>query len=203
MTLAVPWTATFTAMLWILGFFGNDPAPVAGFGLTTLLAAWAVLAACKSWEGTGRDTLVSRRLTLFVLGGLVGLTASWFHQVLLVEMPFESYIQDHGLVNLDSTDTLQPGNGRQPSRAGYVLFFASLFGLRRWWWHTDGFRPKRFRTSSLVLTWCLGFLLAIVWGFQPNYAMAWAVAVSCVVQLSANWIPPTLRTLVTQEETDG
>jgi hypothetical protein len=90
--------------------------------------------------------------------------------------------------------------GWQPSWLGYALFFGALFGLRRWWWHADTFRPKAFRVSSLLLTIALGFLLPMVCAFPQTWAVSWAAAISCVVQLSAVWIPQRLRPAIMEGE---
>jgi hypothetical protein len=76
----------------------------------------------------------------------------------------------------------------QPTLAGFVLFFSGLFLLRRWGWHADAFRERRFRLRSVLLTTGLGWLWALIIGFPMIWAVTWAAALSSVVQLSACWI---------------
>jgi predicted membrane chloride channel (bestrophin family) len=81
----------------------------------------------------------------------------------------------------------------QPAWLGYVVFFAALFALRRWWWHADSFRPQPFQILSVLLTALLGFVLPTIWAFPQAWAVSWAAVISCVVQLSAVWVPASHR----------
>ena len=148
------------------------------FGLTALVAAWAVQVAAKIWEGTGPDSQWRRRLSLAAVGTLVGATVWWLNQVLSVEMP------------LTSSEALVVGIG---TRERYVLFFTLLFGLRKWWWHADSFRSHRLSIFSLVLTLSLGWLLAVCLGIPTDHALGWTIGVACVVQLASHWVPPENR----------
>jgi hypothetical protein len=82
---------------------------------------------------------------------------------------------------------------RQPTLAGFVVFFAGLLALRRWWRHADAFRKRRFRVSSLLLTVGLAYLIAAVWSFPPLWGIIWAATISSVVQLASVWVPPDDR----------
>jgi len=87
----------------------------------------------------------------------------------------------------------------QPTLAGFVAFFAGLFGLRRWAWHADAFRDRRFRLRSVLLTAAIGWGWAIVVGFPLLWGVTWAAARSSVVQLSACWISPEDRHQIVME----
>ncbi len=191
MTAAIPFTALLATGIWLLGMSHDDPLAAVAYGLTTLVAAWAILCSNKIWEGTGRESLHLRRLSLLCLGGGVGAVSWWFHQVLLLDLP--SIAADQGSALVSSIGSLELVHGSQPTLAGYVMFFALLFGMRRWWWHTDTFRPRRLRVASLVLTLAVSCLLALVLGFPFRIATSWAVGISVVVQLAAPWISPENR----------
>src|SRR5262249_4428637 len=77
----------------------------------------------------------------------------------------------------------------QPTLAGYVVYFAALFGIRRWWWLADSFRPKRFRISSLAFSGLVAFLLPAAFAFHQEWGVLWGLALAAVVQLSAPWVP--------------
>ena len=96
------------------------------------------------------------------------------------------------------------GSGGQPTTAAYVIFFAGLLSLRRWWRQADSFRGGRFRVSSTLLTLLVAFLLNCVFAF-PSYlwGVSWALAISSVVQLSAVWVPPSQRPRVMEDLSNG
>lgn len=178
-----------------------DAGRIGLFGLTTLLGAWAVLIPTKFWEGTGTHAS-TRRLTLLLAGAAVGGAGYWLDRVLMVDVPTEAYVSNsvfaqvgsHPLVmQVSSSENWSGLTAGRPSLLGYVVFFAGLMALRRWWRHADEFRTKRFRISSLLLTVGLAYLLSVVWAFPQVWAMIWAAAISGVVQLSAAWIPPAER----------
>jgi len=207
MTAAILFSGLLAGGGWWIGMFDEStratPLAAVAYGLTTLVASWAVLIGTKAWEGTGAESLHLRRLSLLLLGGGVGATGWWLHRVLLIDLPPLTENQNSGLV--DSIGTLELVHNSQPTLTGYVIFFALLFGMRRWWWHTDSFRPKRLRVASLLLTLTLSGLLGLVLRFPLSAAIAWGVGIAVVVQLAAPWVAPEHRDarLNQQGATDG
>jgi len=209
MTAAILFTALLTIGSWLIGLFGSTTgasppgdtsSTLAGiaYGLSTLVAAWTVLLGTKTWEGTGEGSVLLRRLSLLVLGSGVGAASWWIHRVLLVDLPPLSESQGNGLI--ESIGSLELVSGSQPSLAGYIAFFGLLLGARRWWWHTDSFRPKRLRVFSLILTLMVSALLGLILQFPVTAAIGWGLGISIVVQLSAPFVsveqrPEVLRTL--------
>jgi hypothetical protein len=70
-----------------------------------------------------------------------------------------------------------------------MMYFALLFALRRWWWHTDSFRTSRVRVASLIGTFLLSILIPIFVAFPFSWSVLIATSLSAVVQLSAAWCP--------------
>ena len=72
MAAAILFTALLAAGGELTGMFNDSgrstPLTAVAFGLTTLIAAWALLFGTKVWEGTGRESLSVRRLSLLLLG---------------------------------------------------------------------------------------------------------------------------------------
>ena len=211
MTMAVMWGALATAGVSALA--GNfpplhaerelltTPGGLGLFGLITILGAWAVLASAKLWEGTGAESR-QRRLIQAALGAAVGACAFWLHETLLVDLAyrnsFPGIVKHIGSFELLTTSPVAQSDSSfgQPSLAGYVLFFAALFGIRRWWWQADALRSKRLRLGSVAFSGLVAFLVPAAFVFQQNWGILWGVAISTVVQLSAPWMSVKDRTAV-------
>ena len=78
----------------------------------------------------------------------------------------------------------------EPAAVAYMAFFGLLFGLRRWWWQADAYRPKRLKVTSALFTALLGYVLTTIIYFPHAWGTVWAVVIACVVQLAAAWTPP-------------
>jgi hypothetical protein len=193
MTMAVLWTALVTAG--IAGFGTQVPlvyaertllltdSGLALFAVTTLLGAWALLTSSKLTEGTAVDNQ-QRRLIQTALGAAVGAAAWGVQDLLMVDLPYRNGF--NGIFkHVGNFDLLTTASPTQPALAGYILFFAALFGIRRWWWQADAFRSKRFSLGSVFFTGLVAFMIPAALVFQQNWGLLWAVAISAVVQFSA------------------
>jgi hypothetical protein len=166
-----------------------DPAALGLIGFTTLLGAWGITGVTKLLEGRKVENS-TRRLALLATGCAVGAAAWGLGEFLMVHA---SSRPDAAFVSVGSRPLLDAAY--TPTLLGYVVFFGGLFGLRRWWWHTDEFRPKRFRVSSLLLTVAVAWLLSHLWAFPHTWAVLWAALLSGVVQLASVWTPPGQRSV--------
>jgi hypothetical protein len=211
MTMAVVWSAAATAaasalvrhlpvhamVVQVL----TSPAGLGLFGLTTVLGSWAILAASKFWEGSGIDVR-QRRLVQTALGAAVGACAFWLHQTLLLDLGYQNAFS--GIIqHVGSLDLLTHSPSIEPALPAYVLYFAALFGIRRWWWLADAFRPKRFRIGSVVLTGLVAFLIPAAFVFHQDWGILWGTAIAVVVQLSAPWVPMKERAALVQAPANG
>ncbi|MBX3437436.1 MAG: serine/threonine protein kinase [Planctomycetaceae bacterium] len=169
------------------------------FGCTAVAAAWVLMGLGKWNEGRQLDAF-TRRLLQVVGGVAVGAAAFWLGELLLISPtpPVETFAgtlwsqpRDPAFVSLGTRPLILEGG--RPSLLGYVAFFGTLFGLRRWWWQSDAFRPKRFRVGSVVLSVFLAFLVSTVWTFPQVWAMTWAAVISSAIQLASIWTPPEER----------
>ena len=170
--------------------FGEDPIRVGMFTLVTIVAAWGILIVSKICEGRPLDAN-TRRLIMGGLGVMIGSFAFSVDQLLLVNLDSFS-VPDVSMFPYLGKQPLME-SGHQPTWLGYVVFFASLLAVRGWWWHVDPLRAKRFSIGTLFLTGLAGFVIPMVFAFPQNWALAWAGVLSCVVQVSASWIPPETR----------
>lgn len=174
----------------------SDFAQAVYFAVVTMLAAWGIIIPSKTWEGKPGDSLI-RRLILGSVGLGVGYIAAVLPAYLLIDRdPLFAGSQSSSRY-LFGRITLADGSGF-PTVACFMLFFALLFSVRRWWWQVDSFRSARFRVSSALFTLLVGVVISgalLQFSFPDGLGATWALAISAVVQLSAGWTPPELRTL--------
>ncbi len=180
---------------------GNGPGweNVALFGGTAAIASWLLMGLNKLNEGRRVDGS-TRRLLQLLAGAVVGLAAFALSEGLLIGTEAPADVYDGTLWSQSDDPMFVSVGGRplfldggRPTMLGFVGFFAALFGLRRWWWHTDSFRPKRFQIGSVLLTVCMAWLVSSIWAFPPVWAMTWAAVISSGVQLASVWTPPEER----------
>ena len=197
---ALSLTWVMTGGLTAVSSFLPSAAHIGLFGLTTLIASWTVLGCSKLFEGTKIDG-GTRRTVLSLAGCLVGAGAFALDQTLMVDVvTVDRHYQAGGLVESLGSHRLLDAS-LQPTLAGYVVFFAGLFAVRRWWWHADSFRRKRFRVSSVLLTALLGWVWSLVIAFPMLWGVTLAIAVSSIVHLSAAWVPAKERHTIVEAET--
>jgi hypothetical protein len=185
-----------------------SPALLGLFTLTSIGASWVVLALSKLSEGRRLEN-GSRRLAQLAGGLIVGVMATGLAEFLLIPGAVESAGTNAAYFHLEQGDALfvslgdEPliHRGGTPSLAGFLIFFAALFAMRRWWWHTDTFRPKRFRISSVLLTVLMAWLISEIWVFPQLWAMTWAAVISSCVQLASAWTPQEQRRIVRESTT--
>jgi len=157
--------------------------------LTSIAGAWAVLIPSKSWEGTRGEPIV-RRLTMMVVGMLLGLASFAAAQLFLVDLPpAAGYPQ--------STDYALPPQfyaaGGKPLAMAYMAAFGTLFLVMRWWRQADPLRRTRLSLWTLFVVAIVSGAAAYAWQFpQPWLPMA-AVTISAAVQLSSPWTHPKRR----------
>lgn len=190
MTFAAVCSLLMTIGLMFTDFFSTE-ASAGLFGLTTFLGACGVLVVTKLSEGTSIDSL-ARRVGMVAMGLVVGAAAFWMQSTLMVGQ----FDHPDALVNSLGSQPLTSRNdllGFQPSLLGYMIFFAALLGVRKWWWQGDAFRRRRFGVGTVLSTMLIGFLITCVWAFPHDWGVIWAGAISSVVHLSAPWVSPGER----------
>ncbi len=144
--------------------------------MSSTLAAWAVLFVSKGWESTTGDA-IQRRLTLLVLGLLVGAAAWGLAEFLMVQPP---WLVDINWAGTENAPNALYDNLNNPLMWGYVAFFGCLMGAVRWWRQADPLRstePGLWRTAACVLGALVvqvfipfpsGFLIAVTMAEQSR-----------------------------------
>jgi len=201
LTYAALSTAFITAGLACVTGLFSDKAQIAQFAGTLLAASWLVLAQAKLWEGRTPDVGM-RRVSLVLTGAAIGAFSYWLNHVLVSDIPtsdsIRAAVQKIGMYSL-----VVPGTKGQPSLAGYVVFFACLMGLRRWWRQADSFRSGRLAIWSIVPTAVVALALTAIFAFPTVWGTVWAAAISATIQLSASWVPPRDRAALMEAANNG
>ena len=183
-------TAVVTSVLANVDQFFGSTALIGHFATGTLIGSWSLLILGKLREGMPRERYIDRML-LTGVGMVVGVALFQLDDWLLIDLLADGSSAHQSLLSMTSSTT--PSNSHRLLAESYIAFFGTLFGLRRWWWQTDSFRPHRFRVLSVCLTALIGAGAAYVWGFPVLWGTVWAASLSSVVQLSAVWMPREQR----------
>lgn len=167
-------------------FLGNagrveeiDPALLGLFSLVTIAAAWVILIV-PVLNGSVRNPRKMSAIHYALGGAVVGVIAFLIDHYLMIGSLGASSsgmfrrLGDHALINSGA-----------PSQGGYLVFFATFFGLRNWQELTSPFRGKRFRISSVLWTLFSAWFATVIFSFPTELAIAWGVVIACVTQLSA------------------
>jgi hypothetical protein len=125
------------------------------------------------------------------LGAGVGLFGGLASEFLLVSLP-ESPVMGVGFGRHVRWHTPVPhlyDPAGQPFASAYALYYATLFVGPRWWRQADPYRRSRLRFGTLFGVAVWAWLASVFWEFPHPWAVASALAVSAVVQLSSPWHP--------------
>jgi eukaryotic-like serine/threonine-protein kinase len=201
LTYAALSTAFITAGLASITGLFSDKAQIAQFAGTLLAASWLLLAQAKLWEGRTLDVGM-RRVSLVLTGAAIGALSFWLNRVLVSDIPTAESIRA-AVQKIGTHSLIEPGTKGQPSLAGYVVFFACLMGLRRWWRQADSFRSGRLAIWSIVPTAVVALALTAIFAFPTVWGTVWAAAISATVQLSASWVPPRDRAALMEVANHG
>lgn len=153
---------------------------------TSVLATWALLAFGKFWEHrTGGQLLC--RLAMIGIGLAIGAFAFFAA----------------GSCNIDLTRmTAEDFQARQtqqfvfsgiPLFPAYLIFFAVLFGILRWWRQSDPIRRTRMSILSVAVCLVVAAVFSHLLSVPLTGNCILAVVISVSVQLASPWFHPNNR----------
>ena len=153
---------------------------------TSIAACWALLFVGKLWERRDGEQ-VMRRLSLSAIGLLIGALAFFTAGTFGIDL------SDAARFNFSSETTSQFVIPGVPMLPAYLIFFAGLFGILRWWRQSDPTRSTRLSmiSVSLCLIWATVFSHLLEVPMTPNCILAVVISVS--LQLAAPWLDPQQR----------
>jgi hypothetical protein len=171
------------------------------------LGSWAVLVPAKLVEGKLEDQ-VPMRLTMLLLGGLVGLAAFGLGEALLVALPrlSEPIDLNQGLFSHNAFRWPRPGrNGADftPTLSMSVTFFAFLFLVVRWWRQAEYTRSTRLSLWTVAGCMFAAWMVNLFWWFPQPAGIFVAAAIALATQLASPWMPPSQRRALAAEIEQG
>jgi hypothetical protein len=145
------------------------------------------------------------RLTLLLLGAVVGAVAWYIAQLLLLNVPSwgDPVSIDRGLLSNEFLKWPMGSNDMVISPAYYIAYFAFLFLLPRWWRQTEYTRNGRVSLWWVVLCIGWGWLLHFFWWFPQPAGLLVAGVIAVSTQLASPWMPPSRRKALAAEIEGG
>lgn len=160
--------------------------------LNSIVGCWALLAFSKTWESKEGNSWL-RRAAMMGVGLVIGAIAFYSAG------SFEIDLTELALADFQSRDSNQFVIRGLPIFPAYLIFFAGLFGILRWWRQMDPMRKTRL--SILNVTLCL--IWATVFSHLLNVPLTsscvLAVVMSVSVQLASPWLHPDNRKVICAE----
>lgn len=161
------------------------------------LGSWILLTVAKFWEADAGEHF-GRRFVMLAAGLAIGAVACGLSQLLLLDVPDQDHWTAHALGNASWLSTMHRADG-SPLFAAYLIYFAGLFAVLRWWRQMDPLRKNRLSiwTTAVCLLWA--WVMHSLCSFPQPWGFILAATISVVVQLAAPWISPDERAALIQQ----
>lgn len=158
---------------------------IAPFGWITVLGfsmSAVILALGKLWEGRDGDPL-NRRIVLAGSGGLLGaLGYVVFNHLMIPVEPSVTRV----LIDADLPQALYDSTAI-PRLSAWMLHFAILMAVVRWWRLTDPMRSRRLSLWSVAVVVVADWLIQQLIPIPQPWGMLVAAATVIAVQIAATW----------------
>jgi len=165
---------------------GNvDALAIAPFGWITVVGfsiSAVILGLGKLWEGRDGDPL-NRRIVLAGSGGLIGALGFAVFNHLMI--PIESGIT-RVLIDADLPQALYDSDS-VPRLSAWMLHFALLMAVVRWWRLTDPLRSRRLSLWSVAVVVVADWLIQQLIPIPQPWGMLVAGTAVIAVQIAATW----------------
>ncbi len=163
-------------------------APYVWIGTLTMVISLSTLALGKLWEGRDGDPL-RRRMVLLGLGGGIGALGFALAQFLRLDL-------DDGLIRSFGPQVLPPAlydSDHVPRLSAYMLHFALMLAVVRWWRISDPLRRSRFGIWPIVSVAMIDWLIQQFVPISQPYGMLIAAGAVVSTQIGAPWENPRQR----------
>ena len=163
-------------------------APYVWIGTLTMAISLSTLALGKLWEGHEGDPL-RRRMVLLGMGGGIGALGFGLAQFLRLELDF-------GLGRSFGPQALPQAlydADHVPRLSAYMLHFALMLALVRWWKISDPLRRSRFGIWPVISIAMIDWLIQQFIPISQPYGMLIAAGAVVATQIGAPWENPRQR----------
>jgi serine/threonine protein kinase len=168
-----------------------DIAPFAFATTMTIAASLAILAMGKFWEAHDGDPLRRRMVMLGVGGGLGALAYSLAHFLMLdISAGLERSISETELPH-----ALYVSSG-VPRLSAYMVHFALLMSVVRWWKITDPLRRTRLSLWAVFAVAVVDWMIHQIVPIGQPFGMLTAAGTVIAVQIGAPWENPSQRDVI-------
>ena len=168
-----------------------DIAPYAWTGTMVVACSMAILAMGKLWEANEGDPW-RRRMVMLGVGGGLGSLAYMVAFFLMLDM-------SAGLERSISETELPVAlyaNQTTPHLSAYMVHFALLMAVVRWWRITDPLRRTRLSIWSVLVVAAVDWIIHQFVPMPQPYGMLIAAGVVIAAQIGAPWENPRQRELM-------
>jgi hypothetical protein len=171
---------------------------VPGWSLYTWLTvcsvagSWILLTLGKFWEGNDGDHF-RRRFVMLIAGLAVGAAAFGADKLLMVDVRDYDNFTAHSLSD-DQIASLYSMDGV----AAYLIYFAGLFVILRWWAQADPLRGTRLSLWATGVCVLWAWIVHMFCPFPQPWGLMLAAVISVAVQMSAPWVNPKQRRTIGQ-----
>ncbi len=161
------------------------------------LGSWLLLTLAKFWEADAGDHF-RRRVVMLAAGLAIGTIACGIGSLLLLDLPDQAGWTAPTIADETWLSHLYGKNGAP--LATYLVFFAGLFAVLRWWRPMDPLRKVRLSIGSTVvcLLW-VWLMCQSLCEFPQPWGFVVAATMSVAVQLAAPWVTPAERVALVQQ----
>lgn len=146
--------------------------------LTALLSAWVILGCSKYWETKDGDHYI-RRFSMLTGGLVIGFASYLLSDFLTIQWIGPQF----GPALAEKWQGFYSAEG--PLLPAFLVHFALLFGLVRWWRQADPLRISRFSVLSVVGVTIAELLVNAVVQIPQPWGLFTAIGTSIAVQMSA------------------
>jgi hypothetical protein len=156
----------------------------AWMALASTAGAWGILTISKLWESSAGDQL-RRRFAMSVIGLAIGLAAHGAGRYLDVRPTGGFVASDSPLVD---TWAAMYGDDQTPKLPAFLVYFAGLFAVSRWWLQSDPLRATRLSVFATAVCVLWAWVVHLIWPFPQPWGLMLAATISVAVQLAAPWM---------------
>ena len=145
----------------------------------------------KFWEADAGDHF-GRRVVMLAAGLAIGAVACGLGHALLLDVPDQDHWTAHAFGHASWLPAMHGSDG-SPLFGAYLLYFAGLFAVLRWWRQMDPLRKSRLSiwTTAVCLLWA--WVMHSLCSFPQPWGFILAATMSVAVQLAAPWVSPAER----------